>query len=117
MLGDDIVENDKPCLEQMMEMYERYNTTILGVQEVPQDEVHKYGIASGTFIDDRVYKVSDLVEKPSLEEAPSNLAIMGRYVINPAIFDILEHTQPGRRRNSTYRCLDGTCPKRSHLCL
>jgi UTP--glucose-1-phosphate uridylyltransferase len=96
MLGDDIVENNKPCLEQMMEMYDQYKTTILGVQEIPKEDVNKYGIVKGTLIEDRIYKVKDLVEKPSVEEAPSNLAILGRYIINPAIFEILEHTKPGK---------------------
>jgi UTP--glucose-1-phosphate uridylyltransferase len=96
MLGDDIVENAKPCLKQMMEMYEQYKTTILGVQEIPKEDVHKYGILDGKYIEDRVYKVKDLVEKPSVEEAPSNIAISGRYIINPAIFEILEQTKPGK---------------------
>lgn len=96
MLGDDIVENGKPCLKQMMEKYDQYKTTILGVQEIPEEDVNKYGIVKGTYIEDRIYKVMDLVEKPSAEEAPSNLAIMGRYIINPAIFEILEHTKPGK---------------------
>jgi UTP--glucose-1-phosphate uridylyltransferase len=96
MLGDDIVENDKPCLQQMMEMYDQYKTTILGVQEIPKEEAHKYGIIEGKYIEDRIYKVKDLIEKPSVKEAPSNIAILGRYIINPAIFEILEHTQPGK---------------------
>ncbi|MDF2946799.1 MAG: UTP-glucose-phosphate uridylyltransferase [Bacillales bacterium] len=96
MLGDDIVENDKPCLEQMIEMYDQYKTSILGVQEIPKEDVNKYGIVNGNFIEDRIYKVKDLVEKPSKEEAPSNLAILGRYIISPSIFEILEHTQPGK---------------------
>ncbi|MDF2607365.1 MAG: UTP-glucose-phosphate uridylyltransferase [Bacillales bacterium] len=96
MLGDDIVENDKPCLEQMIEMYDQYKTTILGVQEIPREDVNKYGIVNANFIEDRIYKVKGLVEKPSIEEAPSNLAILGRYIISPAIFEILEHTQPGK---------------------
>ncbi|ABR46605.1 UTP-glucose-1-phosphate uridylyltransferase [Alkaliphilus metalliredigens QYMF] len=96
MLGDDIVENDKPCLEQMMEMYDEYKTTILGVQEVPKESVNKYGIVDGMHIEGGIYKVKDLVEKPSPQEAPSNIAILGRYIINPEIFDILENTKPGK---------------------
>jgi UTP--glucose-1-phosphate uridylyltransferase len=96
MLGDDIVENGKPCLKQMMEMYEQYKTTILGVQEIAEEEVSKYGIVDGKYIEDRVYKVKGLVEKPAVEDAPSNIAILGRYVITPAIFEILEHTEPGK---------------------
>ena len=96
MLGDDIVENDKPCLKQMTEMYEQYKTTILGVQEIALEDVNKYGVVDGKQIEDTVYKVNGLVEKPAVEEAPSNIAILGRYVITPAIFDILEQTEPGK---------------------
>lgn len=96
LLGDDIVYNDKPCLKQMIEAYNEYKTTILGVQKVAALDVCKYGIVDGKRIEDRVYKVKDLVEKPSREEAPSNIAILGRYIINPAIFEILEHTKPGK---------------------
>lgn len=96
LLGDDIVYAQKPCLAQMIEVYDEYKTTILGVQEVAQEDVSKYGIVDGKYIEDRVYKVKGLVEKPSIEDAPSNVAILGRYIINPAIFKILEHTQPGK---------------------
>ncbi len=96
LLGDDIVYAEKPCLKQMIEVYDEYKTTILGVQDVPAGEVDKYGIISGMKIEERVYKVKGLVEKPKVDEAPSNIAILGRYIINPAIFDILEHTAPGK---------------------
>jgi len=96
MLGDDIVDNEKPCLKQMMEVYARYKTTILGVQQIPRGDVSKYGIVDGRLIEDRIYKVRELVEKPSVEEAPSDIAILGRYVITPAIFGILEQTTPGK---------------------
>jgi UTP--glucose-1-phosphate uridylyltransferase len=96
MLGDDIVDSSKPCLKQMMEIYNEYKTTILGVQEISKEDVSKYGIIEVKHIEDRVYKVKGLVEKPAEEEAPSNIAILGRYVITPAIFDILEHTEPGK---------------------
>jgi UTP--glucose-1-phosphate uridylyltransferase len=96
LLGDDIVYAEKPCLKQMIEVYDEYKTTILGVQEVPAKDVDKYGIISAMKIEDRVYKVKGLVEKPKADEAPSNIAILGRYIINPAIFDILEHTAPGK---------------------
>ncbi|MBU5436776.1 UTP--glucose-1-phosphate uridylyltransferase GalU [Tissierella sp. MSJ-40] len=96
LLGDDIVYSEKPCLKQMIEAYEEYKATILGVQEVSKEDVNKYGIVNGKHIEDRVYKVKDLVEKPDVKDAPSNIAILGRYIINPAIFQILEHTQPGK---------------------
>lgn len=96
LLGDDIVDADKPCLKQMLEIYEEYKTSILGVQKVPETDVSKYGIVEGKLIEDRVYKVRSLVEKPPLESAPSNTAVLGRYIITPAIFHILEETAPGR---------------------
>ncbi len=97
LLGDDIVHNDEePCLKQMLEAYDQYQASILGVQEVAPQEVSKYGIIEGHKVADRVYKVSGLVEKPSVEEAPSNVAILGRYIINPGIFEILKHTKPGK---------------------
>ncbi|MBZ2175371.1 UTP--glucose-1-phosphate uridylyltransferase GalU [Schnuerera sp. xch1] len=96
LLGDDVVYADKPCLKQMIQAYDEYKTTILGVQEVPKEDTNKYGIVDGRFIEDRVYKVKGLVEKPDIEEAPSNVAILGRYIINPAIFKILENTKPGK---------------------
>lgn len=95
MLGDDVMCSQKPVLKQMMEIYERYNCTILGVQQVKEEDVSKYGIVDGAFIEDRIYKVNDLVEKPKREEAPSRMAILGRYIITPRIFEILEHTKPG----------------------
>ncbi|MDU4952426.1 MULTISPECIES: UTP--glucose-1-phosphate uridylyltransferase GalU [Clostridium] len=96
LLGDDIVYSEKPCLKQMIDAYDEYKTTILGVQEVPHEDVSKYGVVDGLHIEDRVYKVKDLVEKPAVDEAPSDMAILGRYIINPGIFEILEHTKPGK---------------------
>lgn len=96
MLGDDVVDNDVPCLKQMIEVFEEYKTTVLGVQPVPKCDVNKYGIVKGKFIEDGVYKVKDLVEKPDVDKAPSDIAILGRYIITPRIFEILEHTQPGK---------------------
>ena len=96
MLGDDVVDSEVPCLKQLIEAYNEYKTSILGVQEVADEDVCKYGIVNGKQIEDRVYKVKDLIEKPSIEDAPTNIAILGRYIINPAIFSILEHTKPGK---------------------
>ncbi|MCM8711275.1 UTP--glucose-1-phosphate uridylyltransferase GalU [Clostridium sp. SYSU_GA19001] len=96
MLGDDVVDSKVPCLKQLIDCYTEYKTTILGVQEVPLEDVSKYGIVKGMHIEDRVFKVKDLVEKPKVEEAPSNIAILGRYIITPQIFDILENTAPGK---------------------
>ena len=96
LLGDDIVHNEKPCLKQMIEIYDEYRTSILGVQEVADEDVNKYGIVDGKQIKDRIFTVKDLVEKPAIFEAPSNIAILGRYIISPTIFEILEHTKPGK---------------------
>ena len=96
LLGDDVVDSEVPCLKQLIDCYSEYKTTILGVQTVPESETNKYGIVDGIRIEDRVYKVKDLVEKPSVDEAPSNVAILGRYIITPQIFDILENTEPGK---------------------
>ena len=97
LLGDDIVYSPgRPCLKQMIEAYSRYKTSILGVQKVDDEDIGKYGIVDGKPIEDHVYKVKGLVEKPSVDEAPSNMAIMGRYIISPAIFEILERTKPGK---------------------
>ena len=96
MLGDDIVDNDVPCLRQLMDAYEEYRTTILGVQKVDKESVNKYGIINAKYIEDRVYKVKDLVEKPDVDKAPSNIAILGRYIITPEIFDILETLPAGK---------------------
>ena len=99
LLGDDIVytdENEKPCLKQLMDCYNEYKTSILGVQSVDIENVSKYGIIRGIPIEDRVYKVKGLVEKPNKEDAPSNTAILGRYIVTPKIFEILERTEPGK---------------------
>ena len=97
LLGDDIVYNEgKPCLKQLIDFYDEYKTSVLGVQTVEAKDVNKYGIVNGIHIEDRVYKVKGLVEKPPVEEAPSNVAILGRYIITPQIFKILEKTKPGK---------------------
>jgi UTP--glucose-1-phosphate uridylyltransferase len=96
MLGDDVVDSEVPCLKQLIDCYNEFKTSILGVQTVPMEDVCKYGIVKGMHIEDRVFKVKDLVEKPKVEEAPSNIAILGRYIITPQIFDILSNTQPGK---------------------
>ena len=97
LLGDDIVYNEgRPCLKQLIDCYDEYKTSVLGVQTVEAKDVNKYGIVNGIHIEDRVYKVKGLVEKPPVEEAPSNVAILGRYIITPQIFKILEETKPGK---------------------
>jgi UTP--glucose-1-phosphate uridylyltransferase len=96
LLGDDIVDCETPCLKQLIGTYNEYKTSILGVQEVAKEDTNKYGILDVKHIEDRVYKVKDMVEKPDVDKAPSNIAILGRYIITPAIFDILENQEPGK---------------------
>lgn len=96
LLGDDIVYNpEKPCLQQLMDCYEHHPGIILGAQFVPNEKVSSYGIVSGEPVADNLYRVHGLVEKPSVDKAPSNLAVLGRYILTPDIFDILENTKPG----------------------
>ncbi|BAB07371.1 UTP--glucose-1-phosphate uridylyltransferase GalU [Halalkalibacterium halodurans] len=97
LLGDDIVQSDVPCLKQLIDVFDRYHSSVVGVQEVPNEDVSKYGIVSpkGSEIEANVIHAAGFVEKPKLEEAPSNYAIMGRYVLRPEIFDILENLPPG----------------------
>lgn len=97
LLGDDIVYSDTPCLKQLIDCYNELHHTILGVQKVAKESVHKYGIVKGTFDSqhNKLIHVNELVEKPNVNLAPSNIAILGRYIIKPEIFDILQHTQPG----------------------
>ena len=96
VLGDDVVYNaDKPALRQMLDVYDRFGKSVIGVQQVPRQETDKYGIISKTDVEGNIYKITDMVEKPPVDEAPSNLAVLGRYIITPEIFGILEHTGKG----------------------
>jgi UTP--glucose-1-phosphate uridylyltransferase len=101
LLGDDIIVSDPPCLRQMMEVYEETETSVVGVQPVPLKDVHKYGIISPdsgplAFSSRKILPIKDLVEKPGQDEAPSNFAIIGRYILQPEIFAILEQASPGK---------------------
>ncbi|EED36392.1 UTP-glucose-1-phosphate uridylyltransferase [Luminiphilus syltensis NOR5-1B] len=96
LLSDDLCINEGPgVLAQMTELYRQFRCSIVAVQEVPKDQVYKYGVIAGEAIKDDVYRVDKMVEKPSVEEAPSNLAIIGRYILTPDIFDIIRETPPG----------------------
>ena len=95
LLGDDVVVSRKPVLQQMVEIFNEYKTSILGVQEVAEDVVHKYGIVDCKPVDENIFKVKDLVEKPAREAAPSRIAILGRYILTPSIFSYLETQTPG----------------------
>lgn len=96
LLGDDIIDANVPCLRQLIDAYEDFGGSILGVQEVPREKVSSYGIVEPERVKDNVWRAVDLVEKPSVEEAPSRLAVLGRYIIEPEIFSLLEDTPPGR---------------------
>lgn len=95
LLGDDIVRSEKPCIRQLMEVYEDLGHTVLGVQPVLRNHTNRYGIIMPRLMQGKLYEVEDLVEKPQPAKAPSDLAILGRYIIQPEIFDILETTKPG----------------------
>jgi UTP--glucose-1-phosphate uridylyltransferase len=97
LLGDDIVQSDVPCLEQLIRVFSRYSSSVVGVQKVSEEDVSKYGIIAprGSSIEPNVFFLDSLVEKPSRKSAPSPYAIMGRYVLTPDIFDILESQEPG----------------------
>jgi len=107
LLGDDIVDSEVPCLKQMMKVYDEYQPSILGVQHVRPEDVSKYGIVAGKQVDDRIFKVNSLVEKPEISQAPSNIAILGRYIITPAIFRYLENAEPGK--NGEIQLTDSLC--------
>lgn len=96
LLGDDIIYSEVPAIRQMMDVYTRNPVTILAIQEVPRFQTHHYGVISGEQIGEGLYHVKDLVEKPDPSDAPSNLAIIGRYILSPGIFEALEQTMPGK---------------------
>jgi UTP--glucose-1-phosphate uridylyltransferase len=95
LLGDDIVDASVPVLKQLMDVYDDYHGSILGVQEVPLDRVSSYGIVKPVVVKRNLWQAIDLIEKPSVAEAPSRLAVLGRYIIEPEIFALLEDTPPG----------------------
>lgn len=97
ILADDLCDGeDDGVLSQMVKIYEKYRCSIVAIEEVPQEETYKYGVIAGSKLEDDIYVISDMVEKPKPEEAPSNLAIIGRYILTPDIFDILRNTPPGK---------------------
>ncbi|OXM85869.1 UTP--glucose-1-phosphate uridylyltransferase GalU [Paenibacillus rigui] len=96
LLGDDIIQSEPPCLRQMMDLYDQTNTSVIATQEVPWDDVNKYGIISPSANKVPFQYIDDLVEKPERAQAPSNLAVIGRYILTPEIFGILESCEPGR---------------------
>lgn len=95
MLGDDVVVSEKPCIGQLIEQYDKYGLSVLGVQKVGMEHVSKYGIVDCEHVEGRMYKLKGMVEKPKMEDAPSDVAVLGRYVITPGIFECLERTPKG----------------------
>lgn len=96
LLSDDLCFNNGPgVLAQMAELYKQFRCSIVAIQEVPRDETHKYGVIRGESMKERIYRIEEMVEKPDPKDAPSNLAIIGRYILTPDIFDILRETPPG----------------------
>ena len=95
MLGDTITKGDVPCTKQLIDVYKKYNSSAIAVERVPDEKVERYGIIDGRPVEDTVYKIDKLVEKPALKDAPTNLAIMGRYFLTPDIFEHIENTEPG----------------------
>ena len=97
VLSDDLCLNDgDSVLKQMVQLYKQFRCSIVAIQEVPADQTEKYGVIAGEALKDGLYRVDDMIEKPKPEEAPSNLAIIGRYILTPDIFDILRDTPPGK---------------------
>ena len=96
ILADDLIDGgDKSCLQQMVDVYEKEQSGVIGVQKVPLENVKNYGVVAGQNTKDRLWKLSGLVEKPKPEDAPSNVAVVGRYILESSIFEMLEETQPG----------------------
>ena len=95
MLGDTITKAEVPCTKQLIDLYVKYGKSAIAVEPVPDEKVERYGIIDGTEVEKNVYKINRLVEKPALKDAPSNLAIMGRYVLTPDIFEHIENTESG----------------------
>lgn len=99
LLGDDIITSKKPCTKQLIEVFKKYKSSVIAVQEVPLEEISKYGSVKGTKVDttldNDLYLIEDIVEKPKIKEAPSNIAAIGRYVFTPEIFDCIKKTAPG----------------------
>ena len=116
VLSDDLCINDGPgVLSQMAELYRQFRCSIVAIQEVPMEDVHKYGVISGESLKEGIYRVDEMVEKPDASVAPSNLAIIGRYILTPDIFDILRETPPGA--NGEVQLTDALQTQARHGCV
>jgi len=97
LFGDDIVDSNPPCLAQMKKVFDKYGDTVIALEEIPRSEVHQYGVVKAVKISDNVYEIKDIVEKPSSSEAPSNLIIVGKYIITPPVFEELRKLEKETR--------------------
>jgi UTP--glucose-1-phosphate uridylyltransferase len=97
LLGDDIIYSKKPCIKQMINVFQKVQSSIIAVEKVDKKEINKYGVIKPKRAGDRLWEILDLVEKPKIDKAPSDLAIIGRYILTPEIFDLLEKTKPDRK--------------------
>jgi UTP--glucose-1-phosphate uridylyltransferase len=96
LLGDDIIDSERPCLGQLLDVFNQQGGSVLALEKVPMENISSYGCVSAEKINERTFHVTDMVEKPSRDEAPSDMAIIGRYVLTPRIFDILQDQEPGK---------------------
>jgi UTP--glucose-1-phosphate uridylyltransferase len=96
ILSDDIIDPEDNLLRDMIKIHNKYQATVLALQKVPMNEIHRYGVIAGKEVSKNIYKISDMVEKPKKSAAPSDMAIIGRYILTPDIFKILETTPPGK---------------------
>jgi UTP--glucose-1-phosphate uridylyltransferase len=96
LLGDDIVDSERPCLGQLLDVFDRQGGSVLALEKVPMENISSYGCVAAEQISERVFHVTDMVEKPARDEAPSDMAIIGRYVLSPRIFEILLDQEPGK---------------------
>ena len=97
LLGDDIIHSKKPCMKQMLDVYTKVETSMIALERVDKKEIYKYGVIKPKKSGDRLFEILDLIEKPKPDKAPSNLAIIGRYILTPEIFDALERTKPDKK--------------------
>ena len=96
MLADDLIDSETPCIRQLLNIFDEKNESVIAVMAVPEEEVHQYGVIKGHVIGERLFRVESMVEKPPMHEAPSRMAIIGRYILRPEIFSILSNLPPGR---------------------
>jgi UTP--glucose-1-phosphate uridylyltransferase len=97
LFGDDLVDSEVPAIKQLMDVYEKYGDSVLALEKVPEKDVSRYGIVDSILLEKRTHQIKDIIEKPKLEEAPSNLSIVGKYIITPDVFDTLEALIPAKK--------------------